>query len=348
MAAELARRVLYFLRIGARLSWPECVLAFLAPLAFLGCANALPWLMWNAKCQLGVFAPLVLLPAMLTGHMAYVDIGWPMGLVVLGVNGLCFAPGLPTRRWLMGGCLILHGGRMLLGALVLFYPYRWAEDLPRYRYAKHRYLTADAMPPSLWRLKMLHDLLQQAAANAAVLACPVLLCCFDEAPQVHPLEWAGYALWLAAWVWESAADGQKQLFTQAVHGAEKKSEAVLGHPPYAGWKYCMWTLSRHPNYFGEWTAWQGLILASLPSLARHPAPPVVKCGLGLLLWALSRFLYDCLLFWTGAEPAEHFSAKKRRAYRDYQQSTRVFWPVEIPFFDHGRRAGWPATTHASD
>ena len=60
-----------------------------------------------------------------------------------------------------------------------------------------------------------------------------------------------------------------------------------------------------------------------------------------MMWALSRFLYDCLLHWTGAEPAEFYSHKKRRAYRDYQMHTRVFWPIELPFIDHGRRAGWP-------
>jgi steroid 5-alpha reductase family enzyme len=367
--------VSHFLKVGAQLSAFECALAYLAPLAFLGCPAELPWLAWNAACQIAEFVPVVVLPAMLTGHMAYVDIGWPLGLVLLGANGLLYGTGFWLRRWLMSGCMLLHGGRMCFGALVLFYPYRWSEDLPRYVYAKHRFVTQDAMPENLWPLN--------------VLACPIVLCCFDTAQDVHPVEWAGYAIWLCAWVWESVADSQKALFVQSLKGSEMASTAVLGHPPNAGWKYCLWTAcekhpavmkprpvgipsaptlraaprpspsaytvstrhksafdplcatGRHPNYFGEWVAWQGLIVAALPSLVRHAARWPVKLGLAVMMWALSRFLYDCLLHWTGAEPAEFYSHKKRRAYRDYQMHTRVFWPIELHFVDHGRRAGWP-------
>ena len=42
------------------------------------------------------------------------------------------------------------------------------------------------------------------------------------------------------------------------------------------------------------------------------------------------------MHWTGAEPAEYFSAFKRPAYRQYQRQTRVFWPFELPLVDHGR------------
>ena len=28
--------------------------------------------------------------------------------------------------------MLLHGGRMAAGALVLFFPYHWPEDLPRH------------------------------------------------------------------------------------------------------------------------------------------------------------------------------------------------------------------------
>ena len=67
-----------------------------------------------------------------------------------------------------------------------------------------------------------------------------------------------------------------------------------------------------------------------------------------MLAMLSRFLYDCLMYWTGAEPAEHFSVRKRPAYAAYQRSVRVFWPIELPGWlsDHGRVEGWPTSTRA--
>ena len=36
-----------------------------------------------------------------------------------------------------------------------------------------------------------------------------------------------------------------------------------------------------------------------------------------------------------------FSAAKRPSYREYQRTTRVFWPFELPLVDHGRRDFWP-------
>ena len=263
----------HFLKVGAQLSAFECALAYLAPLAYLGCPAELPWLAWNAACQIAEFVPVVVLPAMLTGHMAYVDIGWPLGLVVLGANGCLYGPGFWLRRWLMSGCMLLHGGRMCLGALVLFYPYRWSEDLPRYVYAKHRFVTQDAMPERLWPLKMLHDILQQAFANIAVLACPVVLCCFDATQDVHPVEWAGYAIWLCAWVWESVADSQKVLFVQSLKGSETASTAVLGHPPNAGWKYCLWTTSENePCCCRGSSPFDGLECPALSPCERHETP----------------------------------------------------------------------------
>ena len=67
----------------------------------------------------------------------------------------------------------------------------------------------------------------------------------------------------------------------------------------------------------------------------------VQLGFLLIHVGLLRFFYDCLLHWTGAEPAEHFSVLRRERYRDYQRSTRVLWPFEAPLVDHGRRENWP-------
>ena len=57
---------------------------------------------------------------------------------------------------------------------------------------------------------------------------------------------------------------------------------------------------------------------------------------------VSRIFYDCLVHWTGAGPAESFSAK-RPDYKKYQESTRCFFPFEMPFWNHFREAGWPHT-----
>eukprot|EP00316_Scyphosphaera_apsteinii_P024292 CAMPEP_0119341356 /NCGR_PEP_ID=MMETSP1333-20130426/102160_1 /TAXON_ID=418940 /ORGANISM="Scyphosphaera apsteinii, Strain RCC1455" /LENGTH=319 /DNA_ID=CAMNT_0007353297 /DNA_START=196 /DNA_END=1155 /DNA_ORIENTATION=- len=311
------------------------------------------WLLANAMCQMGLFLPFVILPSLVTGQMYYVDFGWPSGLVLLGAQGLLHGEGFWLRRWLMGGAVLLHGTRMAFGAFVLFWPFWRADDLPRYRYAKLRFVEMEGQPGQLWPFKMLHDLLQQACANMVILACPVVLSCFDVYPQLGGLEAAGFIIWFAAWLFESAADSQKLYFSRQTRLLPPKeaATAVIGHPPFDGPAYRLWTLCRHPNYFCEWLAWSGLALAAIPSALRHDMGGgglVATAGVLAMLYCVPRFLYDCLNYWTGAEPAEFFSTRKRAAYADYQKAVRVFWPFELPFVDHGRRAGWPRMLKESD
>lgn len=61
--------------------------------------------------------------------------------------------------------------------------------------------------------------------------------------------------------------------------------------------------------------------------------------MGFGLYLVGRIFYDCLNYWTGAEPAEHFSFEKRPLHGAYQKQTRVFWPFEMMGVDHGREAG---------
>jgi len=260
------------------------------------------------------------------------------------------------RKWVVGGCLLLHGLRMAIGSLVMFYPYRWKEDLPRYRYAKVRFEGQDGMDPRLWPFKVQHDTLQQAFANITLLACPVMLCAFDKTEAISPLEIAGWALWLLSFAWENMADLQKdcflrtckQLRREATDDAAKEQlkSSVLGHAPFDGKEYSLWTRCRHPNYFGEWMCWNGFILSAIPSLVRLDEPLLTKFGLAVALFFVSRTFYDCLNYWTGAEPAEFFSSQKRPAYRDYQKRVRVFFPFEMPLVDHCRMAGWPQAGQA--
>ena len=56
-------------------------------------------LFWtNCLVQLCIFLPFVQLPVALTGHMTYVDIGWPSGLVAIGVIALVCGTG---ATWLL-------------------------------------------------------------------------------------------------------------------------------------------------------------------------------------------------------------------------------------------------------
>ena len=201
------------------------------------------------------------------------------------------------------------------------------------------------MPASHWPFKLLHDAAQQWLANCIFLPAPILLMAVNPRPQLHALEALGLCLWAAAWAFETAADTQKMRFLRAARERGDVATAVLGHAPYDGPAYRLWTLCRHPNYFGEFACWLGLCLGAVPSLwALVSEGQVSRLNAGLwafTLLAILRLFYDCLLDWTGAGPAEYYSGRKRPAYAAYQAATRCFFPLELPLVDHHRVPGWP-------
>ena len=134
--------VLHYFQCGAKLGLFECAVLYLAPaLLHASTAGPLRSFLWhNAAVQLGLFAAAVHLPAGLSGHMAYVDMGWPLGLVLAAAQAYAASDGIgdPARRLFACGGLFLHGGRLAAGAVAVFgsrthWRYRFDEDLPRYR-----------------------------------------------------------------------------------------------------------------------------------------------------------------------------------------------------------------------
>ena len=132
-------------RVGSRLTPFESSLAFTLPLAFLNAGVLRPWFIWNLKCQAAVFMPVALLPALMTNHIGYIDLGWPIGLVILGMNGFIEGNGFYWRRLLMGGVLCMHGAWRLFCVLMRSFPHRWEADRERYRYVQLRF-EKDGLP----------------------------------------------------------------------------------------------------------------------------------------------------------------------------------------------------------
>lgn len=89
-------------------------------------------------------------------------------------------------------------------------------------------------------------------------------------------------------------------------------------------------------------AWLGFSIASLPSFQVFSGYEIATLCYFLAILLIPRLLYDCLVHWTGAGPAEHYSVKKRPSYMDYQKTVRCFFPFQLPFVDHHQEEGWPS------
>ncbi len=84
-----------------------------------------------------------------------------------------------------------------------------------------------------------------------MIALPLM----QQAPENQPshwLQWVGVLVWLAGFLWEAVADWQLSRF--------KANPQNKGKIMTTG----LWSLSRHPNYFGEIVLWWGIFLFVAP------------------------------------------------------------------------------------
>jgi len=270
----------------------------------------------NGILQLTLFTLVVCIPIWMTGRMSYVDIGWPLGLTVIGGLTWMYSDGDALRVAIVSLVYLFVGSRMGLGALKLWSEGRLKKEFPRYEYQKQRWVGDGKTNTAL---AMQVDALWQGLANASFLAMPAFVIAANPSGQIHALEIIGLLIWAGAFAMESVADIQKLTFLQRMKKAGERNRVC---------NVGLWKYSRHPNYFAEWMVWNGLVIAAIPSwLALYDVESfVVWVLLGAGLLFASWKMYSTLVFHTGAVPSEHYSALKRPEYKAYQETTNRFFP----------------------
>ncbi|MEO0346641.1 MAG: DUF1295 domain-containing protein [Pseudomonadota bacterium] len=263
-----------------------------------------------------LFAAVVCLPLYKTVRMSYVDIGWPLGIVVVAIVAVVTLDGNAIRRALIGGVYLLIGGRMALMALGHLRHGALAEELPRYAYQRRRW---EKSGKTNTMLAAQTEVIAQGAFNASFLAFPAFLIASNPSATVSPVEIVGLVVWVAAYLFEETSDRQKRAFVRAQQAAGNSNGVCdVG----------LWAYSRHPNYFGQWMGWNGVLIAALPSwLARYGSETaVVWIGLGIGAAMVSYYMYNTLVYYSGVIPSEYYSVRKRPAFADYQRRTNRFFP----------------------
>lgn len=270
-------------------------------------------LLINGAVQLVLFGLVAWLPFMKTGRMSFVDIAWPFGVALIGVQIALLGDGEPLRRFCVAGVYLLIGLRMGLGALTMARATGviFQTEFPRYEY---RRMLLEGGGKKHVRFHMQAEILAQGLANVSVLAIPGFLLSVNGEGTIHLLEGVGIGIWLLAYLLESTADVQKLRFIANNRG---------GVCNVGLWKY-----SRHPNYFSEWLVWTGIVIAAIPSWwsLLHAEALFTWIVLGAGGAAASLMMYITLVYLTGAVPAEYYSVRKRPDYQQYQQTTNRFFP----------------------
>ena len=121
------------------------------------------------------------------------------------------------------------------------------------------------------------------------------------------LGYLGLSLWIFGFVFQVVADYQKTKFK--ANPANKDNFIQEG----------LWSISRHPNYFGEIALWTGIALMAVPVMSGLQYVSLISPVFGFLL----------IYFVSGVRLLENKGDKKwgnNPDYKKYKKNTPVFFP----------------------
>jgi steroid 5-alpha reductase family enzyme len=221
-----------------------------------------------------------------------VDVFWGPGFVVLGAFYALTVPGGPTA----GGLVVLALVAVWALRLALHIGFRNGGAGEDFRYRKWR----EEAGSSFWWISFFKVFLLQAVV-LWIVSSPLLLAHLGGPRPIGIIGGLGLVLWCCGFFYETVADWQLRQF--------KKDPSNAGRVLRSG----LWSLSRHPNYFGEAVLWWGIALVALP----------VGGWLSLIGPLMITYL---LLEVSGVALLDSAMVERRPEYTDYIASTPAFVP----------------------
>jgi len=254
--------------------------------------NFLPlWL--NAGFTILILMTLLWLLSLAIRNSSIVDIFWGAGFVITYWSAAWINPGeISGRTFLLGALVTLWGLR--LSIYIFFRNHGQPED---FRYANWR---KEAGASWWWRSFFKVFLLQ--GIILWIVATPLIATQAASASSIpSALDFIGVGIWLVGFIFEAGGDLQLARF--------KKDPANKGKLLTQG----LWSLTRHPNYFGDAAQWWGFYIFALASGGWWTVfSPVIMTFL--------------LMKVSGVTMLERTLAKSKPGYEEYMLRTNEFFP----------------------
>lgn len=219
-----------------------------------------------------------------------VDIAWGMGFVVSGIAALLTHTITPVK--LLGFAMLVIWG-LRLSIYLFFRNWNKPEDKRytdmRKRWVKHPYLYSFLNVYALQGVLMF--LINQ----------PYYQLAFLSDPKLNVFSYVALAFWVIGFIFEVVGDKQLSDF--------RKNPANKGQIITTG----LWSITRHPNYFGEALMWWSM------------ASYAVSVGASPLV-LLSALLITLFLRYVSGVPLLEKKYKDREDFKAYMAKTSVFIP----------------------
>ncbi|MEU6407108.1 DUF1295 domain-containing protein [Streptomyces sp. NPDC046985] len=193
--------------------------------------------------------------ALVKGVHRVVDVAWGAAFAAVALVSFAASAGAgdPDRRALVTALTVVWGLRL---AVHIGRRGRGHGEDPRYA----ELMARAPGHPNLYALRKVY-LVQ--GALVWLVSLPVQAAQYGSAP-LSVLSWAGAALWAAGVFFEAVGDAQLARF--------KADPAHRGQIMDRG----LWSLTRHPNYFGDFCVWWGLFLVACDAGFQAAAVSVVS------------------------------------------------------------------------
>lgn len=225
-------------------------------------------------------------------NASIVDIVWGLGFVVVA--------------WVLAFAIDGDGGRQtLLVILVSVWGLRLSGYLFRRNHGKGedwRYVAMRKRWGSRFPLISLVTVFGLQGVIMWLVSLPVQIGNGDSTPGVGPLAVIGIAVWGVGILFEAVGDAQLAKFKANPDNAGKVMDQGL------------WSLTRHPNYFGDSLVWWGIAIVSAES------------GTGVIGFIGPVVMTFFLMKVSGVPMLERSMAKRKPGYADYMRRTSAFFP----------------------
>ncbi len=220
-----------------------------------------------------------------------VDIGWGLGFIVVLAALFLGSPVIFPSKILMSSLIVIWGLRLSIHILR-----RNAGKPEDFRYARMRQRWGRrAAVKSFFFIFMLQGFLMLVVSFSATIL-------FAAPPRpLQALEIAGALVFLAGFLFESIGDAQL-----AAHVRDPRNKGKL-------MTRGLWSITRHPNYFGEATIWWGIALIALLSPGGWAA-------------LVSPVAMTLLLLFVSGVPLLEKKYAGRPDWEDYKKRTPMFFP----------------------